>query len=109
MDIVYVCRPGENEELRYSIRSISNNLKYGNLWVVGYKPSWYIGNFLPIKDIGSKFNNIKNCLEVVSESQEISEDFVFMNDDFFLLQELDELQTYHGGLLLDKINLSSHS
>ena len=46
MDIVYNCRPGkQNEELRYSIRSVMENLPHDNLWVVGGKPEWYTGNY----------------------------------------------------------------
>jgi hypothetical protein len=103
VDIVYICRPGNNEELRYSIRSVVKNLDYESIWVVGYKPDWYVGNFLPVEDIRSKFDNIKNCLKIVSETNEISEDFIFMNDDFFLLEKIDSLPTYHGGLLLEKV------
>lgn len=104
MDIVYVCRPGENEELRYSIRSIEANLKYDNLWVVGSKPSWYSGNFLPVEDISSKFNNITNCLKIVSNTDQIADEFIFMNDDFFLLDKIDSLPVYHGGPLHEKVD-----
>ena len=42
-DIVYVVRPGErNEELRYSLRSLSN-LPHGRVWIAGYMPKWVTG------------------------------------------------------------------
>lgn len=103
MDIVYICRPGGNEELRYSIRSIVKNLDHDSLWIVGSKPDWYSGKFIPVEDLSSKFNNIINCLKVVSESEEISDEFIFMNDDFFLLDKIDSLPVYHGGSLKDKV------
>ena len=62
MDYVYTCRQGNNEELRYSLRSIEHNMPAGRVWVVGYRPDWYIGDFVQVKDIGSKFENIRNCI-----------------------------------------------
>ena len=104
MDIVYVCRPGDNEELRYSIRSVVKNIKHDNIWLVGNKPKWYSGKFLPVPDTGNRYENIRNAIESVSINSDISEDFLFMNDDFFILKPLTEIPVFHGGLLIDKIN-----
>ncbi len=103
MDIVYICRAGENEELRYSIRSVVKNLPHQNIWVIGNKPSWYNGNFVSVKDSGNKFENIKACIRTASDIEMISDDFILMNDDFFLLNKIDSLPTYHGGFLKDKV------
>jgi hypothetical protein len=104
MDIVYICREGDNEELRYSIRSIEQNFPGQKIWVVGYKPEWYNGPFMSIPDTSTKFNNIRLALLEVCNTPEISDDFVFMNDDFFLVKPIDKFITYSGGLLADKIN-----
>lgn len=103
MDYVYVCRQGKNEELRYSIRSIEKNMPDGKVWVFGYRPDWYIGNFVQVADIGNKFDNIKNCISSISKNSEVSKNFVLMNDDFFALQKIDKVTNYHGGYLKDKI------
>jgi hypothetical protein len=103
VDIVYICRPGDNEELRYSIRSISENMPHDNIWLVGSKPKWFNGNFIPVIDGINKFENIKNCIRAASESKEISSDFVLMNDDFFLLKKIDHLPDYNGGSLKTKV------
>jgi hypothetical protein len=103
MDYVYICRSGDNDELRYSLRSIEENMPEGRVWVVGYRPNWYIGDFLPVSDIGGKFDNITNCIKVVSENKDISENFILMNDDFFALKKINEVPIFHGGLLKDKI------
>lgn len=112
MDLVYICRKGENEELRYSIRSIEKNFPGQNIWVVGYKPDWYTGNFFEIKDIGSKFANIFNAMAEVCKIREISANFIFMNDDFFLLEPISRMPKLNGGSLLNKLNkykeLSGH-
>ena len=75
MDYVYICRSGDNDELKYSLRSIEENMPEGRVWVVGHRPIWYIGDFIPVDDIGGKFDNIRNCIKTVSEHSEISDDF----------------------------------
>lgn len=103
MDYVYICRAGNNEELRYSIRSLVKNLPDVNVWVVGYKPDWYSGNFMPVIDRGNKFANIHNALTAMCDNDNISNDFVLMNDDFFVIDQIDSIPVMHGGLLKDKI------
>lgn len=103
MDYVYICRQGNNEELRYSLRSLEKNMPYGNVWLIGYRPEWYRGNFIKLEDVSSKFENIKNCIKKITDIKEISEDFVLMNDDFFACNKINTIQVFHGGLLEDKI------
>lgn len=103
MDYVYICRNGKNEELKYSLRSVEKNMQPGNVWVVGYRPDWYIGNFIKAEDIGKKFENIRNCIKIISENNNISENFVLMNDDFFAIKPISNLENFHGGLLKNKI------
>ena len=105
MDCVYICGPGENEELRYSIRSVVKNFPHSNIWVVGDKPDWYIGNFIPVKLTGVKYNNARNNLYAITEHPDISESFYLMNDDFFIINKIDNFTTWHGGLLYDKADL----
>jgi hypothetical protein len=104
MDYVYICREGENEELRYSIRSVVKNTSYTNIWVVGYKPDWYVGDFVDYPDTATKFDNILNCTKVIPGIGAISDNFVLMNDDFFFLKYRNSMPVYHGGLLRDKID-----
>ncbi len=102
MDCVYICRAGDNEELRYSLRSVVKFLPNSNIWIVGYKPNWYVGNFLSVEDIGNKFENINNCYKKIIEEKSISEDFLVMNDDFFFLSNNNKYN-YYSGFLKDKI------
>lgn len=104
MDYVYTCRPGDNEELRYSIRSVVENMPEGNIWVVGGKPDWYAGNFIDVPQTGSKYQNVRRSLETICDSSKISKDFVLMNDDFFIINKIDSVETFHGGLLIDKLH-----
>jgi len=104
MDIVYICRPGENEELRYSIRSAVQNLPHDNLWVVGQKPIWYTGNFIdvPIIDKNSKYKNARLNLEKICVDKRISDDFILMNDDFYIMKPIKSVDYFYNDTLLKK-------
>ena len=105
MDFVYICKDGNNEELRYSIRSVVQSFPDSNIWVVGGKPTWYAGNYINIKQVLTKYRNAIQNLNAICNSNEISEEFILMNDDFYIVKNINTIETYHGGLLLDKINL----
>lgn len=103
MDVVYICREGENEELRYSIRSVVENMPHDKVWVVGGKPSWYKGNYIEVRQFKTKLANARANMDAIVASEEISEDFVLMNDDFFIMQPLQEIKYYYSGTLSNKI------
>ena len=103
MDYVYITRGGDNEELRYSLRSIAKNAPEGRVWLVGGKPDWFAGGHIPVRDTGGKFKNIAACLLAAASSEEISEDFVLMNDDFFILENIANFLPLYGGTLASKI------
>jgi hypothetical protein len=107
MDYVYICRDGENEELRYSIRSVEKHLPPGRIWVVGGKPNWYTGNHIPVKQDDAKYDNAIENLRAACESKKIGSSFVLMNDDFFAIKPLQEIPTYVGGFIVEKVALYS--
>jgi hypothetical protein len=104
VDVVYICRDGANEELRYSLRSLTN-LDYDRVWVVGGAPDWYHGDRIVLKQRSGKYDNARNNLRALCNSDKISESFVLMNDDFFIVKPVPEVPVLHGGDLLDKIRL----
>jgi hypothetical protein len=110
MDVVWICRTGPNEELRYSIRSVAANMPHENIIVVGGKPDWYTGKFIEVNTFTAgghlsrnKYENAKNNIRQVVDNDSISKDFVLMNDDFYVMKPVDQVPYYHGGLLADKI------
>ena len=104
MDYVYICREGENEELRYSIRSVVKNANPDNIFVVGYKPDWYVGDFIKVENSSTnKFENITKCYEIIRNIPKLSDDFVLMNDDFFIIKPIESVPVYNDGLLEAKI------
>lgn len=97
MDIVYVVKDAVyNEELKYSLRSIEKNFPYNRLWFYGGKPM----RFSPDKQVivnqkgPTKWDNVRDMLKVIAENEEITEDFVFFNDDFFVMKPVKSLPAY---------------
>jgi hypothetical protein len=84
-------------------------MPHNNIVVVGGKPDWYTGPFIPVETyLGSrkstnKYANAKNNIQQIINSEKISDEFVFMNDDFYIMKQLDHVPYYHGGLFADKI------
>ena len=104
MDIVYNCRKGDNEELRYSMRSVESNLQYDNLWVVGGKPSWYIGNYVEdVPSYPSKLQRENHGLKMLCRNEEIANKFILMHDDIFVIKPVDIVETWSYGSLQERI------
>lgn len=105
MDFVYTCRDGENEELRYSIRSVLSSFPNANIWLFGGKPDWYSGNYVMVDQArNSHVNQLANFLAACNH-EEVTDNFILMNDDFFIVNKIKEIDYFHGGLLEDKVNL----
>lgn len=104
IDFAYICREGLNEELKYSIRSVDNSFPESNIWVVGGRPDWYVGKHIQINQNEHKYKNAINNLHAICDSPDISDTFILMNDDFYIIKKIDKILDYHGGSLLEKIN-----
>jgi hypothetical protein len=84
----------DNTELRYCMRSIEKHLTgYGDIFIIGEKPDW-LRNVIHIPhDEGfnpqsyEKDRNIFNKIMAACADERVSDDFLFMNDDHFLLQD----------------------
>lgn len=103
-DVVYVVRPGEkNEELRYSLRSL-RNLPHGKVWIAGYCPSWVTGvGAIPVSTRPGGHRSAKANLTAACEHPEVSESFVYFNDDFFVMQPMDKVPVMHRGPVSDLV------
>jgi hypothetical protein len=104
-DVVYVVRPGEkNEELRYSLRSLQN-LPHGKVWIAGHCPKWIsdeVGR-IPVVSRIRGHTHAKASLRAACEHPDVSEQFVYMNDDFFVMQPIEGLPVMHRGSAMEMI------
>lgn len=92
MDVVYILGTGSqsgNQEIFYSLRSLERNmLDIGNVYVIGERPTKLPGVFhYPMEDPtkeGWKNAYLKTLF--ACNIPELSDSFLFMNDDFFLTE-----------------------
>lgn len=88
LDVVYVIKDAAyNKELRYSLRSLKNYphrkvVFYGGK-PVGLKPDRQV----VVNQKGeTKYDRVHNMLEMIALDDELTEDIVLFNDDFFVLK-----------------------
>lgn len=102
MDVVYLVKPGDdNDELRFSLRSLAKNMPYvDRVFVVGSCPSWVRNvETIDLPPLDDKFDNQFQSLRAACADDRISEDFVLLNDDHFAIVEMDHLPAWHLGPL----------
>lgn len=97
-------------ELRYCLRSIEKHLsEYGDIFIVGHMPKWVQGCIhIPATDEDKTWNkekNIFNKILLACQDERVSEDFLFMNDDHYLLKDYvaGEFPNYCNGYLSDYV------
>lgn len=101
VDLVYLCRPGDdNEELRYSLRSL-RNLPHGRVFIAGYCPSWVSSEVerIPVAPMAKKHDHALAGLVAALNHPEVSDPFLMFNDDFFIMQPMDSVPVLHLGPL----------
>lgn len=102
-DVVYFIKDTpDNEELRYSLRSLEKNWRYKNVWFCGGCPRGLVPDrHFKLRQEGmSKWDRVRNMLRQVCENNDITEDFWLFNDDFFILKPISEdmLPQFNGNL-----------
>lgn len=101
-DVVYSVKQCEdNEELRYSLRSLEN-IPHGNIYIAGYKPTW-VKNVIHVPNhqlrTYSKYLNSTNNWAAANAMDDLSDDYIYMNDDFFIMHKLETIPNMHMGSL----------
>jgi hypothetical protein len=99
-----------NTELRYCLRSVEKHLTgYGDVFIIGDKPAW-LRNVIhipfdegPAPKTYEKEKNIFNKITAACGDDRVTDNFLFMNDDHFLLQDYEagKFPYYCDGLLND--------
>lgn len=97
MDAVYICRAGDNEELRYSLRSL-RNVAHDAVWVFGGAPAWFKGRHVPVSQEGDKQSNAGRAVRAACLHPEVSDPFILMNDDFFAIEPVEVSLLDRGNL-----------
>lgn len=105
-DIVYfVKNASQNEELRFSLRSVDANFPHRKVWIYGGKPADIVPDeFVSVRQIGTtKWEKVRNMLKSVCENEKITEDFWLFNDDFFINQKPTDFKPIYDGSIYKRI------
>lgn len=104
-DIIYILRNGKNEELRYSLRSIEKNYPHKRVIFYGGKPDGIEPDlFVPYTQPGdTKWEKVRNTIELICKNDNLTEDFILFNDDFFIMKPVETPTNYYDGTLDERI------
>jgi hypothetical protein len=98
MDIVYPLKNMTEDdyvELRYSLRSLKN-IEHDRVIIVGGKPDW-VKNIIHIDEYDVHSLKGSNSLrKILTTFSIVSDDFIYMNDDFFMLKP-QKVKYFHQG------------
>lgn len=102
IDIVYfVKNNNKSPELIHSVRSVVQNFPFYKIWFVGGCPEGVIPDgHIPIQPV-SKIKNVNTnrMMRAVCDIPLITDKFAFFNDDFFVMDRVEELPPYYYGTL----------
>jgi hypothetical protein len=110
MDVVYPLKAtGSSLELRFSLRSIAQNLPHRKVWLSGHRPMWTTNvQFIRGKRTATKYADALANIVRACERKELSDDFILMNDDFYVLKMHREVPIFHRGPLAEFIAAFKH-
>lgn len=78
--------PGDREDLRYSLRSLTNAPCIDEVWVVGDVPGWFRGVKLPLEPQPEKFANQRQSITRFVNTPGAPQRFYLFNDDMFITE-----------------------
>lgn len=106
MDIVIPYRKTQSEELRYCLRSL-RNIPHRNVFICGDKPNFISDEviYLPGELLGTTAQlDCELNIRLALQDKRLSDDFIYINDDFFVMKRVTELPNYQNGSFQDIIN-----
>jgi hypothetical protein len=101
-DAVYVVKWSDrNEELRYSLRSVTNIGDLGTVWVFGGRPL-FLGEHERIRHVyvpqeADRYRNAEDTLLAALRTPEVPDGFYLFNDDFFVTRPTDTVPVLNRG------------
>lgn len=105
MDVVYTYKYSYSREIEYSIKSL-RNIDHRKVYVIGDNPNVkgiYLMKHIPHKWANLPSLNVASKLIDIVNNENISEDFILMMDDVFIMKKI-RLTNYYRGNLADHLN-----
>lgn len=115
MDIVYILGKGSkfnNEEIRYSLRSLEKFVNFDRVFIVGECPK-FLRDVIHIPFGDSKnprVNHLEKINHIIDTVPDLSENFVLMYDDIFFIDkfDIDNLPNYYKGEMVNYSGMDSN-
>lgn len=105
-DVVYLLKNDyDSDELRYSVRSVVKNFPYNRIVFVGGKPEGIEPDiYIPDEQEGKdKWAKSSHSLKKALECTNLTDQIWLFNDDFFIMEPVEEPKNYFGGTLAKRI------
>lgn len=105
-DVVYIVRPGENEELRFSLRSLVH-VPHGRVWIIGHRPAWvrdveHVPTDQAPLTLATKRENAWANMRALAEHG--PEEFYYCEDDYHLIRPHPHgIPPWHRGALVGHV------
>ena len=88
------------DALKYALRGIEKNFPHDVVLITDNPPEWYKGKLAYCSDnTGRKQFNIINKLWAIRD-----ENFIYWNDDHFLIKPIEEIKTWYEGTITQALN-----
>ena len=101
--IPYINSTWAGTELKYALRSIEKHVQFDRVFIIGDKPDWLCNvTHIPFKDNPNIESKERNIMQKILEAckTDISQKFLFSNDDIFILKDIpNDYPAYYSGLL----------
>lgn len=101
--IVIPVRPGEdNDELRYTLRTIAAHVHDPDVWIIGHKPLWVRDvHHLPTRPRGRKSDRGCQQTRAAANHPDLPDAWWWWDDDMYRLTPLYGPEVRHGGTITE--------
>lgn len=96
MDCVIPYKTSFSDEIKYCLRSLKN-VPHGEVFVIGDKPKLNVKHIAYEQTVDIASNTL-NIINLAVESEDISEDFIYIHDDMYILNPIKRIPVHHRGL-----------
>ena len=89
----WIASMARGNELKFSLRSVDANFeKPVDVWIIGDRPEWYVGNWLPCPVYDARLclprqDRAKKMLVAMADDR-VAETFVWMMDDIYFIRPI---------------------
>lgn len=106
MNVVYPYRLNESDELYYSIKSVKKHVKHAKIFIIGDEPTFKTKAKViqPLDNEWAKFSPYHDVINKLLTACDLGDEFILMNDDFFIMEPMREAPSFNRGTMLDHLN-----